>query len=250
MKTGPRNSALLRWHRRIGLVAAALVVVLALSGVALNHTAALGLDRRNISAPWLMQWYGINSGGDLRGYEAGGHWLSQLDGEIFFDGRMLAQAFDGFIGAVQVDNTIAAARAREILLLDGAGALIERITALPVPIARIGVAADGRMAIAADGMIFTSDTALLEWKKSGPDGVAWATSAPVPEKIREQIIQAHRGAGLSLERILLDVHSGRILGRYGPWLMDSAALLLLGLAASGVFGWLRNRNGNGANDAC
>jgi uncharacterized iron-regulated membrane protein len=52
---------------------------------------------------------------------------------------------------------------------------------------------------------------------------------------------AWRGTGLSLERVLLDLHSGRILGEAGVWLVDAAALLFLLLAGSGVWLWGRRR---------
>ncbi|MDP3677938.1 MAG: hypothetical protein Q8R23_02450, partial [Methylotenera sp.] len=44
---------------------------------------------------------------------------------------------------------------------------------------------------------------------------------------------------LPLERIVLDLHSGRIFGRYGPLLMDVAALVLIVLSFSGVWIYLR-----------
>jgi uncharacterized iron-regulated membrane protein len=39
--------------------------------------------------------------------------------------------------------------------------------------------------------------------------------------------------------VLLDLHSGRLLGQAGPYLMDAAAVLLGLLAASGVYSTLR-----------
>ena len=250
MKAWPRNSALLRWHRRAGLVAAALVVVLALSGVALNHTTELGLDRQAITAPWLLEWLGAESKAEMHGYMLGQHQLTVLEDRVFFDGGMIAQTLDGIVGAVETTNAIAVAGRTEILLLAGNGDLIERITALPTPIAGIGVTQDGRVAVAlAPDLVFTADESLLEWRQVRDSRIDWATTSLIPAAIREQVLQAHRGAGISAERILLDVHSGRILGRYGPWLMDGAAILLLMLAATGIIGWLRGRRGNGTNDA-
>jgi hypothetical protein len=250
MKTGPRNFALLRWHRRIGLVAAALVVVLAASGVALNHTAELGLDRRAVTASWLLEWLGAESNAEMHGYMAGQHQLTVLEDRVFFDGVMIAQTLDGIVGAVKIANAIAVAGRTEILLLAENGDLIERITALPTPIAGIGVTQDGRVAIAlAPDLIFSADESLLEWQQVRDTRIAWATTSLIPAPIRVQVLQAHRGVGVSAERVLLDVHSGRIFGRYGPWLMDGAAISLLVLAATGFIGWLRGRKRNGASDA-
>lgn len=111
-----KSASLMRWHRRIGLLAAALVAILAISGIVLNHREALQLDQRAITTEWLLQWYGM-----------------------------------------------------------------------------------------------------------------------------EKDTHSRMGRWISAERIVLDVHSGRILGPAGPYLMDGAAIALLLLAASGIWGWARIR---------
>ena len=40
---------------------------------------------------------------------------------------------------------------------------------------------------------------------------------------------------------MLDLHSGRLLGRLGPLIMDAAAVALVLLAASGIANWVRRR---------
>ena len=47
------------WHRRIGLVVAVLVAVVAVTGLLLNHGDRLNLDRTNIVAGWVVDWYGL-----------------------------------------------------------------------------------------------------------------------------------------------------------------------------------------------
>ena len=44
---------------------------------------------------------------------------------------------------------------------------------------------------------------------------------------------------LTFERVLLDLHSGRIFGRAGPLVMDAAAVLFIALALTGFWMWLR-----------
>ena len=46
---------------------------------------------------------------------------------------------------------------------------------------------------------------------------------------------------LPIERLLLDLHSGRFFGRFGPWVMDAAAVLIVLLGVSGTWIWLRRR---------
>ncbi len=42
------------------------------------------------------------------------------------------------------------------------------------------------------------------------------------------------GGGLPLERVVLDLHSGRLFGWLGPYVMDAAALGLLIVAITGL----------------
>ncbi len=57
----------------------------------------------------------------------------------------------------------------------------------------------------------------------------------MPCGLRGRLVEAYRGKGLLLERVLLDVHSGRILGAWGVYLVDAAAVLFLGLVLSGLW---------------
>ena len=54
-----RRNTLTIWHRRLGLTAALFVLLLATTGLALNHTDGLRLDERYVGAGWLLRWYGI-----------------------------------------------------------------------------------------------------------------------------------------------------------------------------------------------
>ncbi|MFT5351416.1 MAG: hypothetical protein ACI9MF_002239 [Gammaproteobacteria bacterium] len=56
------------------------------------------------------------------------------------------------------------------------------------------------------------------------------------------MLSLYRGKGLSLERILLDLHSGRLLGNAGVFIVDLAALFFVFLALSGSWMWLRKRS--------
>lgn len=248
MKPFSRNAALLRWHRVIGAAAALLVLILALSGIALNHSSTLGLDRMPVSAPWLMRWYGLSDTPSPRqGYSAGAHWVSEYENRLLLDGKLLPHAIDGLVGAVLLEQALVIAGGSGMLLLAEDGALIERITALPKPVAGLGVTAQERVALrTVSGRIFTSDAQLLEWQSTREgDKIEWSEAESLPVFIREQTSLALRGNALSLERIVLDLHSGRIFGTYGHWLMDMAAVMLLILAATGIIGWWRGRNSNG-----
>jgi uncharacterized iron-regulated membrane protein len=66
----------------------------------------------------------------------------------------------------------------------------------------------------------------------------------IPQDQLEILLGLYRGRGLSLERVILDLHSGKILTRAGPVLMDAVGVILIALSVIGLLMWSR-RNGNG-----
>ena len=69
----------------------------------------------------------------------------------------------------------------------------------------------------------------------------WSVPAALPADELAALQADFLSRILPLERVLLDVHSGRIGGMIGTILMDGAAVLLLLLALSGSWLWLRRR---------
>jgi uncharacterized iron-regulated membrane protein len=89
--------------------------------------------------------------------------------------------------------------------------------------------------------IYLTDDSMLEWRLAAKPDVEWSEATPVTPGLYEALQAAYRGTGLPVERVLLDLHSGRILGRAGVYLVDAAAILFLLLAISGVWLWTRRR---------
>ena len=55
----PKKFTAFLWHRRIGLLGLLLVIILAVTGILLNHTEKFKLDETYINNAWLLNWYGI-----------------------------------------------------------------------------------------------------------------------------------------------------------------------------------------------
>ncbi len=236
--------ALQRWHRRLGIAAAVFVILLVASGVALNHTDSLGLNKTHVQTPLLLELYNVAPASEPVGFAVGGHTVTRLGERIFWDDTAMAQATGRLAGAVRQGRLVVVALDGRLLLLTDEGEVVERLgdaAGVPEAVERIGLDPDGRVAVAGSRGLERVDLDTLRWQPAPGVAVDWAKPQPLPERQRERLLAQYRAAALSLEKVILDVHSGRILGAWGPWLVDAAAALFLVLAVSGLWLWSRTR---------
>ena len=231
------------WHRWLGVICALLVVWLAATGILFNHSSRLGFDRDYIRTPWLLRVYGITPLPPEAGFPVAGHWISQAGEQLFLNATPVAELRGRLVGAAALPGILLAATPDTIVLLTGKGELIESLgsEALPGSIRAVASTDTHLLIRIADG-IYASDATLIGFAPYTGD---WPTAAeqarPLPMEIAQGIVAAGAGVRLSRERVLADLHSGRLFGSYGPWIMDLASLGFIFLALSGLWLWWRHR---------
>jgi hypothetical protein len=233
-----------RWHRRFGLLAAFFLLVLAVTGIVLNHTAALALDKRFIDWPWLSAMYGDNSA-NLPAYALAGRWLSRAaNGMVYLDDIAVAPCSGKLVGALSHDDLLYAGCADALLLLTRDGALVESVnasTGLPTPLQALGLV-DGQVVLQSADNWWLADLERLVFDAPAPPGAAVSgqlVPARLPAVIRARIPAPQQW--LTWERMLLDLHSGRLFGRLGVLWVDLMGVLLGCLALSGFAMWWLHR---------
>jgi hypothetical protein len=219
-------------HRYIGLVSALVLLMLALTGITLNHTEDLKLDSRFVQNKILLNWYGIFAPNPKRVFKTPSHYLSQFDNQIFLDQQRILNSVDLLQGAVETKKIIAIALTHSILLVSIEGELIEQIERLNLE--HIGINEQQHVFIKQSGRVFISDDGLLTWKATDTEKIQWSQLVQLPTAIENNIKQKYRSHILSLERIFLDLHSGRIFGNIGVIMVDLCGVLLILLVLSGV----------------
>jgi hypothetical protein len=238
-----RWQSLYLWHRYIGAGAFLLLVLAALTGLALNHTEALGLERRYLSVDWLLDWYGIEAPTPGPSYSVAGHRLTPVGDHVYLNTTPLETPLSGpLAGAIHTNGLTLMATREDIAVLAPGGRLIERLdarTAFGGSIERLGVDASGRAIVGTPDATLRGDQALLRWSRAGGEGITWSKSDPLPAALGRRLAEIERRRVLDLERLMLDLHSGRILGRFGPLLMDAAAVVMLILGITGLTLWFR-----------
>lgn len=234
------------WHRYTGLLAALLVVVLALTGIALNHTEELQLDARFVRSAWVLDWYGIRAPETSTAYATPLAPVTLLGRQLYIGDQPLAGEYHQLIGAEAIQDMLITAVDDHLLLTGPEGELLADLTALdgvPIGLRRLGRDQEGRPVVAASTGYYRPDTDFIHWERlpSAAHDITWAQPQTLAPERRQALEHTFRGRVLPWERVLLDLHSGRVFGPYGIWVMDAAALLMLFLAASGVLIWLKRK---------
>ncbi len=241
------RASLQQWHRRVGMTGAVFFVFLITTGLLLNHTGALGLGKRFVETPWLLDLYRISAPEPPVAFSAGDHFVSSLGDRLYLDTKELAERAERLIGGLKIGDTLLIAIPGKLLIVSPTGELIERIGSadgVPAGMKRIGLTPSGQLVIRAAHGDYLADLEKLDWRKSTTADVDWATSLPLPPELEEKLMQAYRGSGLPLERVILDLHSGRIVGQWGVYVVNGAALLFLALVITGLWMWVKQRNNN------
>jgi len=239
----PRKRVILAWHRWMGIVSALFLVVLSVTGLVLNHTERLGLDDIQIKQSFLLSRYGMSAGSDIDAFRINGSdTLSHLNGQLFYNSASLLSG-ELPLGILESPPITVVATAHQLIYLSDGGELIESIPSSQLPYSKliaVGLSAEQRPVLIAEEGNWTPDANWLEFQTyEGSYTVDPLTRAELSESSAASILEAFQGSGVSLYRVLLDLHSGRLFGWGGRTLMDLSALAILLLVTSGIAGWLR-----------
>jgi hypothetical protein len=237
------------WHRKLGIIAAFFIIFLSLSGVALNHTTTLSLAHKPISNTWLLNHYGIAPPEDIRFYQNGS--LIVTNNLVWLDEKLLLESSVGVIsaGAMSIkissetsEKVFVIASQNQLYIYNNQGEMLDQLgveAGIPEGIEALNIH-DNIVTVKASSEYYQSDSDFLDWQVIYPlIEPTWIMAHLVSAQKEQQATLAYRSQFLTLERIVLDAHSGRILGLAGVLFMDAVAILLILLSLSGVYIWIR-----------
>src|SRR3990167_7709910 len=228
----------IQWHRRIGAVVALLVIFLAATGVLINHSQDMGWHRTPVYSATLAKLYQIPLAKLEQGFALGPQWIVQRGGQVLLDQQAVAECSAGLTGATLYQNLIAVLCGDEVLLLDMQGQLVETLRGLPQP-GRALALQDNALRVRSDSAIFGFDDATGTWQAITPAHTPqWILPQPLPTPSRTALNADNPVPGLTRERALLDLHSGRLFGTAGVLVVDAVGVLICLLAFSGLLTWV------------
>ena len=201
-----------RWHRRLALFIAAWLLLLAGSGVLINHANDWGLDRANLPAALQRALYGLDAGGQ------------DHCGAAAVEGIECADVFARLAlpkGALLLSDN-------SVYLLDDSGRLVERLAASQLGLGRLeaGLQHGDRIYLRDARVTVMTDAELLDSR---------ALEAGELEAMAGRAWQQRGAGGISWERLLLDLHAARFLGPLAGLFSDLMALLIVVLAVTGYW---------------
>jgi hypothetical protein len=233
---------LYKLHRYLGLSSAIVLLALSVTGITLNHTQDLKLESQMISSTTILDWYGINAPTNLSSFNTQHHWLTQTHQQVFFDQIKLIKNKSLLIGAIETEDFIVAGFNQSLLLLSLQGELIEQSSVKNIE--QLGIDSQNNIVTYSQGSTLYSDDSLLSWKTYDPLKklvITWSTPSQPPKEIEDSIKSLSRSSILPLERVVLDLHSGRFFGTLGVFIVDLCGLFLILISLSGCAIWLNRQ---------
>lgn len=232
-------------HRWMGLSAAFLIIILALTGILLNHTDSLKLNQKYLNNPQILSWYGIKMPTQQLYFKQQHNWVAQVGKHLYFNQEMIDKEIGRLQGVIRNNEVVLIALENALLLITDEGELIEKITpamGLPTPIEKIAIGNQEQVILVVGNAYYSSDDEFLSWhsvKKSAQDIYPFSFAQLPPKEIMQQYRDIYLGNNLPVERFILDLHSGRIFGQLGVYVMDVAAITMIFLSLSGTWVWLQ-----------
>lgn len=229
-------------HRSLAWVMAFGLVYLTLSGVLLNHSKALDLPNIDIKNPLLLKWYGQSAPVISQSFSVNQHWITRINQNLYWDDKTLP--LQGEIYQILPhESFLFIKQARQVAFLSSVGELIDLI---PLPEdtqkqsgSRLFVNQQ-QINLVINQQVWSLNAEYSEFVLN-PDyqvpvfkmAIGEQANNPLPEALKTKLL-ALVPSGLTLEKIVLELHNGYFLGPIGPWLLDLFALLILITIISGI----------------
>lgn len=218
-----RKQIVALWHRRLAVFVSLWLVLLAASGVLINHAHELGLDRSPLPAFMQGTIYGIDSGSEN---------FCDTVADIGPDCSGVFARMALPVGAVLLDED-------SLFIIDEQGQLLEKlgIGHFGLGSLKAGLYLEPQIYLRDTQRTVRTDADFLDWEVLGTEAATTMTGS-------DWQVRDDQADAVSWERLMLDLHAARFLGPLAKWFNDLMAALILFLAISGIRLYRLKRNGN------
>jgi len=234
---------LLKWHRRIGLIASAFIIFLVVTGIVLQHSDDLNLPTNYLANSWLLNHYGIKPN-PITTYQLGNQTISHAGESIYLSGKPINAHAQASLGAILLNSEIVIATPTSLIVIDKKGNVLDEITTkdglneFPLGIA---LSKNRTPVLRGVNTYWEGNISLTNWQPLAGPHPNWIAPTITLPALKQVVEKQDMSQQISLERFILDAHSGRLFGQYGIYIIDLAAILLLVLSVTGIWLWATRR---------
>jgi hypothetical protein len=247
-RSASRNSRYRAWHRRLGLASCLFILLLSLTGILINHAHQIGLDKRGVQLDWLLDFYGIGQPNKINRFALLPSPLIGIDNQLWMEDTFILESSLPLLAALWYQQQIVAIDAKQLYIFDHLGQLLETqnsSSGLTPPLSGLFLTNGSELVLATQSGLLLADKYLLDWRSidtTDLDKLAPALSIPQTIDLSPQHLTLSRSRHLSWERVVLDLHSGRLFGTWALWLWDLFAVALVVLTLSGLWMWRHKKS--------
>ena len=227
-------------YKLLAAIAALFILIQMITGTALNHATDFRLSKHYVKWDWLMTYYHIGQQRPDAVYLIDDKVISQFGDQVFVDAEPVFKVNKRVLGGITLDDVVVLTTDDALILLNRNGKYLKTLQVrdgIPTQIQNIGLFHGDPVLQTRSGMLRSNHT-LKKWEPISLQGVTWSVAYALPDSIKTKLQQYFYGNGISLQKLLSDIHDGHFLGAYGPWIMDTLVLVLL---VSLFSGWLGRR---------
>ena len=141
---------------------------------------------------------------------------------------------------VKINDTYVIAYDGKLMLLNKEGEILELLTGaegVPAGMTKIGYDEQDNIIIKSAHGYYRVNLDTLQWGEYDFINANWSSTSKITAPLKTNILEQYRGTGLTAERTLLDLHSGRIFGKWGVYFVDLIAVLFVFMAITGIWMW-------------
>jgi len=249
------------WHKRIGIIAALMVMWLAFSGIVINHGDTLQLNKTKVNSTWLNKMYGIDQTIVIPpAFFILDNYFFCFQGNLYANLEVVATCESDLLAAAVLNlesvnpESVPATAPQlilfndiELIVLDETYTVVDRInvslfenkfTGLSIVDEKLILIEKGNSNLwhlSLQDLKLEAFTAIYEAEKSSQSEAGKSIPQLKPRALPAEIVEQLSFSGVDLEKVLLDAHSGKLFGSLGVLIVDFFALAFVVLGITGLW---------------
>jgi hypothetical protein len=234
--------SILKFHRFLGLICFPFIILMASTGMVLNHTDDFKLSRIELRWNWLMSWYDMEKPKDLLVFSENNKIITQIGKRIYLNSKEILTSEQPLIAIKAYKEEIFIILKNKALIITPEGDLIEKIEnhhGFPTPVDKCGIMDRSTLIIQSNDELFICDSDNLEFKtQTHSKGIKWITADINPNQISQELLNNYSGKGINAHKLITDLHNGFFFTSFGKYLLDIIGLLFIFLSGTGLWVYL------------